>query len=388
MMPLTLSFTIIYSLVVVHIGWTWWCAVQNGRIAHLRPQQETAVPTTWPLVSIIIPAWREKGTVEQCIASLRQVLVPEWEAIVVAGGDDGTYEAALTACDRDPRLRVLRQRPLGKNGALNAGLSMTQGEIIVLLDADSQIQANWLEELVKPIARGKTAVTTGRYIPNRQTPIARYAIMTRIAAYEVAQSATLQGSGSIAMSRQIVNQLGGFDERVPVGVDWDLHVRVQQFGVRPIYCHDAVVTTSRPATVGEFWQNERRWRKAHLAAVWRHRHFLLNSIPKAIMQLFFYGLSLGMAVLATLLLGTLLRGATTLAAVLGLIGLGLAVWMLGRRAAIAGLVAAYENDRRWLHDFWVPPFLLVLSMAASVAALVTFNRLSPHFKGPRAEVVS
>lgn len=373
---------------IAHIVWTWVRAWQNGRSAHHRPPTKTAVPHKWPLISIIIPAWEEQGTIEPCIASLRQVLFPEWEAFVVAGGDDGTYEAALAACDRDPRLRVLQQQPSGKNAALNTGLAMSRGSVIVLLDADSRVLPFWLKALVAPIAAGETAVTTGRYLPLRHTPITRYATMTRIAAYEVAQKVTLQGSGSIALTRWLIDGLGGFAEDVPVGVDWDLHVRVQEAGVQPIYCHTAGVQTSRPATLREFWVNDVRWRRAHLAALWRHHNLLLTSVPKVIEHLLFYGLSLVMGLWTAVLISALLSDMIPFAIVLGIPWLLIMTWMLGRRAAMVGLVAAYENNWRWLRDMWVPPILLLLSMAASAWALLTTRHLSPHFKGPRVEVIT
>ncbi len=365
-----------------HITTTWLLAVRRGTLARRRASDIAPLPQQWPFVSVIVPAWREKGTIESCIESLQAVDYPAWEAIIVAGGPDGTFEAARKACADDPRFRIIEQQPRGKNAALNEGFRAARGEVIVLLDADSRVRPGWLRALVVPINEVVSA-TTGNPFPLRQTPISLGEQMERIAAYEIHCVPTLQGSGSIAIRREIVEKLGGFPEDVVVGVDWDLNARLAVQGVKRAFCPRAIVYTPRPATLREYWKNEIRWRRAHFNSLFRLREYFLRDVPSALTNLYIYALS-WFSALFTFVAGMILvaGGSEVKATVLALWAIFVG-WILLRRAALAGEVAAYTRDSGWLKLAWVPPLLLLMTLVAIIPATLTWKRSEMHFKGPR-----
>ncbi|MDA8216083.1 MAG: glycosyltransferase, partial [Dehalococcoidales bacterium] len=81
---------------VVHVAFAWLLSLYRGWRARC-PVPETAGEADRPPVSILVPAWQERGTAERCITSLRRLRYPRWEAVIIAGGSDGTYEATLRA---------------------------------------------------------------------------------------------------------------------------------------------------------------------------------------------------------------------------------------------------------------------------------------------------
>jgi cellulose synthase/poly-beta-1,6-N-acetylglucosamine synthase-like glycosyltransferase len=307
---------------------------------------------------------------------------PTWEAIIVAGGPDGTYQAAVESCEELDHVHVLEQQPRGKNAALNQGLRAARGEIIVLLDADSLVSPGWLRALVAPTGQSALA-TTGNPVPLRRTPISLCEQMERIAAWGVHDVKTLQGSGSIALQRTVIEQMGGFPEDVLVGVDWDLDVRLAARGVARAFCPQAHLYTERPATLPEYWRNEVRWRRAHLASLFRHAGFFLGSPAATAVSLYIYALSWFTALFTLLISVVALTGADHIKTIV--IGLWVVFigWVLLRRTALAAEVAAYTRDPGWLKLTWVPPLLLCVTLAAIVPASLTLKRTSAHFKGPR-----
>lgn len=76
----------------LHIVLTWYLSIRRGNIARRQPEENAHLKEMWPSVSIIIPAWCERGTIETCIESLLALDYPFWEAIIVAGGPDATYQ--------------------------------------------------------------------------------------------------------------------------------------------------------------------------------------------------------------------------------------------------------------------------------------------------------
>jgi cellulose synthase/poly-beta-1,6-N-acetylglucosamine synthase-like glycosyltransferase len=310
------------------------------------------------------------------------VSYPSWEVIVVAGGADGTLDIARAVCAEDERFQAIEQQPKGKNAALNQGLELARGQVIVLLDADSEVSPGWLAALVASLRDGIQA-TTGDPLPTRSTLISLGERMEHIAAYRIHKRATLQGSGSIAICHEVIRAMDGFCEEVTVGVDWDLDARLLARGVPRTFCPDAVVHTERPATLGEYWRNQVRWRRAHFGSILRLSDHFLRDLVSAVTHLYIYALAWAFAWLALATCVALMAGNGRMGTVLGSLLGTIAAWVLLRRASLAAEVAAYTQDMTWLKLLWVPPLLLCVTLAAILPATLTWKRKQVHFKGPR-----
>jgi cellulose synthase/poly-beta-1,6-N-acetylglucosamine synthase-like glycosyltransferase len=334
-----------------------------------------------PRVTVLVPAWRERGMIARCLRSLQSVDYESWELIVVAGGPDGTLDEALQACAGHDGWRVIEQHPLGKNAALNAGLQLASSEIVVVLDADSVVGRDWLLRLVEPIMRGAGA-STGKPVALHETAVSQTEAMERISALQIHSAITLNGAGSIALRRDVLQSIGGFPEDVKVGVDWDLDARLAALGIIRASCPDAIVWTERPSTVSEYWKNEVRWRRAHLKSLLRLRQQFMGNPIAALGSLYIYGLSWFVGLLGLASVGGLLMHVEGARLIIGawLIVTG---WAMLRRAALAVEVAAYEGDRKWLRYAWMPPCLLLMLFAAAMQATITLWLANANFKGPR-----
>lgn len=366
----------------VHVGISWAIAWARGARAAQRPRAAAVERDHWPFVSVIVPAWRERGTLEPCLLSLAGVDYPDWETVVVAGGDDGTYEAAVEGVRGLGRARVIRQEPLGKPAALNAGLGVAAGDVVVFLDADSLVDPGWLRALVAPLDASCRA-STGRAVPTRLTAVTRGEHMERIAWYEILGQTTLQGAASIAIEKALIEELGGFATD-SYSVDWELDARVASRGIKRAYCRDALVKTERPSTLGEYWRNEVRWRRAHLLSLIRLRDYFFGDVLTGLKSLYPYVLAWGGAAISVAALVIVAIGSPDArVAAIGFWAIAIA-WLLLRRSSLPVALAAYTGDLRWLRDLWVPPVLFALTMLASIWATVTLRRVTLNFKGPRA----
>lgn len=376
------AFRVLWILALAHIGATWLLAFRRGlraRQTHERAPrfQSEALPP----VSVIVPAWNEKGTVDRNIAALRRVEYPAWEALIVAGGDDGTFEAAVVAASGDERFRVLPRGPEPKNAALKKGIEEAHHDTLVLLDCDNIVEPGWLMALIAPIAAG-AAVAVGDSRPNRITPVTLEERMWHIHTYQVLRLSWIQGDRSIAIRRELLERIGGLPEHTYAREDWDIWARLGETGERVAFAEGALLTTDRPATVGESWRHQVRWRRTHLAGMWEHRATLLKRPLELFSQAYGYLLSVGVALLA-------LAGAVTLplrpawsARLFSLLAVILA-WLGGRTAALAGAVATYTGDARWFARAWMPAVNWMLIIPASLVALLTPARQSALYKGPR-----
>ena len=122
-----------------------------------------------PLLSVVMPVFNERDTVERIID--RVLAVPlRLELIVVDDGStDGTSER-LTALqlDRDFKL-ILNDRNMGKGFAIRSGFEEVNGDVVVIQDADLEYSPEEFPQLITLIAQGRTDVVYGsRFLGTRR----------------------------------------------------------------------------------------------------------------------------------------------------------------------------------------------------------------------------
>lgn len=375
------------AFVAVSILLSWLLAAVRGQraLAHRFPVYDRRL---MPRVSILVPAWNERTILARCVSSLKRLEYPDWECILIAGGKDNTRDAerAQELVAGVSNFRVIPQRPGGKNAALNDGLRLSTGDIVVLLDADCEVEPDWLGALIAPIAAGAGAAS-GNYFPDVVTPISLQFELNKVSTYFVRRAAPLHG-GAIALSRSALDALGGsFPETVLVGTDWDLSARLERLGVSKVFVPAARHTTPLPSTWPQFIRNEIRWRRGHFRAVQRSCRSGATGWAACVLGLAPYAvgvLLVGIPVALPLL--HFLHPA--LSAYLGQGWVLYIVWVSGRRIGQVIEAAAYQHDARWLKLFWVPPATLLVSLCCCVIALISLRRLSPYFKGQRPQPVA
>jgi GT2 family glycosyltransferase len=99
-----------------------------------------------PLVSIIIPNWNGLHHLESCLSSLQNQTFSDFEVILVDNhSSDGSQEYVR---EKFPEVRLVElESNLGFTGGCNAGYDVAQGDLIVLLNNDTEADANWLSSL-------------------------------------------------------------------------------------------------------------------------------------------------------------------------------------------------------------------------------------------------
>lgn len=102
-----------------------------------------------PKVSVITPAYNVAPYIAQCIESVQQQTLTDWEMIIV---DDASTDDTVQVVQpylADPRVRLLRnERNMGAGDTRNRALDAAQGEWIAVLDADDWYAPQRLERLL------------------------------------------------------------------------------------------------------------------------------------------------------------------------------------------------------------------------------------------------
>jgi glycosyltransferase involved in cell wall biosynthesis len=105
-------------------------------------QRKDLDPINAPLISIVLPVYRESDILAESLAAIRNVMTEQgrFELVVVDDGSDDATWNTLVGLQRDqPELRLLRlSRNFGKESAIQAGLDAARGDAVIVMDADLQ----------------------------------------------------------------------------------------------------------------------------------------------------------------------------------------------------------------------------------------------------------
>jgi len=372
---------VLWALVGAHILITWVLAVRTGLKARRANQAGLPADFTPQPVSVIVPAWNEGQRIDKCIQALKAVDYASFEVLILAGGEDGTYQIADQAMAGDERFRLLPRGPEPKNAALNQGIAQARYAILVLLDADNIVEPGWLRALVAPLYQG-AAATVGESFPNLWTWVTRERQMWHLHTYEILQLPLIQGDRSVAVKRAALEAVGGLPTHTYAREDWDLGVRLEKQGYTIGYSKGARLVTDWPSTLKELWQLQVRWRRTHLAGLWEQRQFYRQHFKSGFRQQYFYLLSLGVALYLLVGIPLVLLLPPWRAAYTQTL-LALLVWLVLRAPALSAEIAAYTGDPAWLKHAWALIVTMFVQMGASLVAICTPNKLNPFYKGAR-----
>ncbi len=183
-----------------------------------------------PLVSVIIATYNMGRYVREAIDSVLGQDYPSVELIVVDDGSTDDTTRVLSLYSNDPRVVVIRQPNQGQTIAKNRGFNEAKGEYIAFCDADD----TWIEhKLTRQIPlfdnESKIGVVYADILMISsngcplQTPkmrrysgnITRHLLVDNFIPFVTA-----------VVRRQVMEEFGGFDENLPMGIDYDLWLRI------------------------------------------------------------------------------------------------------------------------------------------------------------------
>jgi len=136
------------------------------------------MPENYQLLSVIIPVYNEKSTISEVIEKVSAVEIPIDKEIIVV--DDGSTDGTVEILQSHPikiTKTYLTPINIGKGAAVRIGLTLAKGDIILIQDADLELDPNEYKQLLQPIFANETSVVYGsRFLgENRVAPIRRAA---------------------------------------------------------------------------------------------------------------------------------------------------------------------------------------------------------------------
>ncbi len=121
------------------------------------------------LVSVIVPVYNAETTLHRCVESIINQTYQNLEIILV---DDGSADKSGAICDayaeKDRRIKVIHQENRGAAVAINRGLDMVSGNILMFVDSDDWIEHPMINRMYRLMSEKECdiCVCVGRKIKN------------------------------------------------------------------------------------------------------------------------------------------------------------------------------------------------------------------------------
>jgi GT2 family glycosyltransferase len=215
-------------------------------------------------LSVVIPHWNGIQHLEVCLDSLRRQTHPSFEVILVDNGSSDGSQAFVR--DRYPEVRLIELgRNLGFTGACNAGIEAAKGDVVVLLNNDTEADPDWLAAIAAAmeaddgigIVASKMLLfdrrdhfhAAGDFLRVDGTPGNRGAWQKDVGQFDEPEDVFSACGGAAAYRRTMLDEIGVLDQTFFFSCeDVDLSWRAHLAGWRVRYVPDAVVYHKLKAT--------------------------------------------------------------------------------------------------------------------------------------------
>jgi glycosyltransferase involved in cell wall biosynthesis len=195
-----------------------------------------------PVVSVIIPCYNAVLWLQEAIESCLNQTYPNVEIIVV---DDGSTDGSLEVMRRYlPRIRIETGPNRGGNSARNRGFSLSIGEYIQYLDADDYLEVDKIATQVRFLEETKADVVYGDFRYRRHLTDVSFSYLSKVevsgdqrnilASLLAFWGAQVNG-GAVLYKRQVIDQVGGWDETLRAAQDTDFLTSVALSGAKIRY---------------------------------------------------------------------------------------------------------------------------------------------------------
>jgi succinoglycan biosynthesis protein ExoA len=312
-----------------------------------------------PGVSYVMPVLNERQYVENAVKTiLSQDYAGEQDLVLALGpSTDGTTELVEQLAASDTRIKFVHNPGTDIPVGLNLAVKSTQHPIIVRVDAHSELAPGYTTRAVETLARTGAANVGGVMVADGKTPF--QAAVARAYNSKFGLGGASYHSGGHdgpaesaylgVFRRDVLTEVGMYDESLRRGEDWELNLRIRQAGHTVWFDPELKVT---------YWPRE-NWRKLtrqfYTTGVWRGE--LVRRHPRSTPVRFFAPPLLVIAFIISIIGGTLQITGTLHWGKLSLLAYIVHTGLVAYILLLIYLGLIYENGKSW-RDRWL--FILVL----------------------------
>jgi glycosyltransferase involved in cell wall biosynthesis len=173
-----------------------------------------------PLVSIIVPTYNSSSTLADCLLSIQNQSYENIELVVV----DNNSKDATKDIAKQYTNHVYNKGP-ERSAQRNYGVSKATGVYVLIIDSDMKLDTDVVKECVDGLADASVA---GLVIPEESFGEGFWAQCKKLERSFYVGVSWMEAARAFRRDSYIA--VGGYDESMVSGEDWDLSQRVEKLG--------------------------------------------------------------------------------------------------------------------------------------------------------------
>lgn len=186
-----------------------------------------------PETTVVITCYNYGHYLQGCLHSVLEQTYRDYEIVVIDDGSTDSTPEIMEGFTGQSNLRYVRQENGGQARAKNRGIQCARGRFVAFLDADDLWEREKLEKQIPLFANPAVGVVysrarlidevgnslhlgfPGEYLKPRRSTVTRWLFLDNFVWFS-----------SSVLRRECIEKFGVFDESLPMGIDWDLWLRI------------------------------------------------------------------------------------------------------------------------------------------------------------------
>jgi len=298
-------------------------------------------------VSLIVPAYNEELSIVDTIKAIEDIDYPIEKVIIIDDGSkDNTFRVASALKKEYKNLQIITKKNSGKADSINYALKYVKTELVGIVDADSFPAKDSLNKMVGFFNDLEVGAVTPICVPrNNTTFLEKLQVMEyKVIAFtrkllEYIDSIYVV-TGTLGLYRKkALDDIGGFDKNnITEDIEATWHLLKNDWKVKMSFA--TYTTTIVPDRIIAWYRQRRRWSLGGLQCINKYKGNTLkkNMLGYFVIPFFTFGLFLG------------------------LLGIGIFLYLLARKAISSYLLAKYSIETSvpivTMNDLFITPNIL------------------------------
>lgn len=349
---------LLVNIILIIAGYIYYIRIERNKKTWINEK------TTYPFVSIMVPAHNEGVVIIKTVKALLDLEYPKdlYEIIIIndnSNDDSNILLKNIQEENKDRNLIIIntdnRVGGKGKSNALNIGFKYSKGEYLVIYDADNTPERLAMKYLVAAIQNDETL---GAVIGKFRTRNKNVNLLTRFinietlsfqwmaqaGRWQLFQLCTIPGTNFI-IRRSIIEAIGGWDIKA-IAEDTEISFRIYAMGYKIKFLPYAVTWEQEPQTIKVWFKQRTRWVKGNIYVLVKNFKLIFKPENKVVRFDLIYFLSIYFLLLISLFMSDLILFFNMLGFVhTTLLGFSTLLWVLAFILFVLGTYISLTTEK-------------------------------------------
>lgn len=230
-------------------------------------------------MTVVIPAYNEESAISACLDSILAQTYRNLEVLVSDGGStDRTRDLVAAYTAVDPRVRLVDNPGRIPPAALNAAVKEMTSQWLVRVDAHAVVPPDYVDRAMAHLLTGRWGGVGGRKDGVGYTDEGRAIAAVMASPFGVGNSTYHHGTEVQTVDhipfgtypKAVIEEVGGWDEDIPVNQDFEFDYRVRAAGHELLFDPELRIAWECRQSIRSFWRQYRRYGRGKAQVIRMH----------------------------------------------------------------------------------------------------------------------